>query len=396
MKKYWLNLFSDTFVFRTTDKYLFYNTISGNKRAFTQLEDISEYIDKLSVVDNLYTIEITQKEVDDNVNIKKWINDVIANKFGILVAQDGINLRPISFYPMMNLQKDVERLKKENGRSPEESLATYLTQIEIYIGGEQDKNNDYYKQTTYPINSDEYISVISLKKLINELYFTGISTTNIIGNVFNHPNYPILIDLLYKIKGKVNISILYKDYCNNITNARLIEKENVSFNLICDINDNIENSLHKYKFIIKNEEEYQIVNDIITTQKIENYDITPIWTGENQQFFRDYIFLTQEEIDSIHISKRELYAHQALNTNFFGKLTIMPNGHVYSNVNFPALGTFDDSLHTIIYREMDNVNVWRKTRDNKPCSDCIYQWLCPSPSNHELIIGKSNLCFIKQ
>lgn len=34
-------------------------------------------------------------------------------------------------------------------------------------------------------------------------------------------------------------------------------------------------------------------------------------------------------------------------------------------------------------------------RVQNPCNACIYQWLCPSPSNYELAIGKPNLCHVK-
>jgi len=77
-------------------------------------------------------------------------------------------------------------------------------------------------------------------------------------------------------------------------------------------------------------------------------------------------------------------------------LTIGPDGKVYSgDMNEPAIGTIDESLYTIVYREMTEGHSWLRIRDQKPCCDCIYQWLCPSPSNYELAIGKPNLCHVK-
>jgi len=46
-------------------------------------------------------------------------------------------------------------------------------------------------------------------------------------------------------------------------------------------------------------------------------------------------------------------------------------------------------------KEMLDNTAWRKIRNDYPCCDCIYQWLCPSPSNYELAIGKPNLCHVK-
>ena len=96
------------------------------------------------------------------------------------------------------------------------------------------------------------------------------------------------------------------------------------------------------------------------------------------------------------MSKREIFAHQALNTNYFGKLTISSDGNVYSNINGKPLGTINDDVKQLILHEMENGSYWLKIRDMEPCCNCVYQWLCPSPSDYELQIGKPNLCHVKQ
>lgn len=45
---------------------------------------------------------------------------------------------------------------------------------------------------------------------------------------------------------------------------------------------------------------------------------------------------------------------------------------------------------------MTQRNNWMKIRNKKPCSNCIYQYLCPPPSKYESMIGKMNLCHIKE
>ena len=87
--------------------------------------------------------------------------------------------------------------------------------------------------------------------------------------------------------------------------------------------------------------------------------------------------------------------HQMLNTNNFGKLTIMPDGLVYANVNNKPLGCVEDTPYSLVHNELIKGQSWLKIRDMKPCCDYVYQWLCPSPSNYELVIGKSNLCHVK-
>jgi pseudo-rSAM protein len=68
---------------------------------------------------------------------------------------------------------------------------------------------------------------------------------------------------------------------------------------------------------------------------------------------------------------------------------------VYADVNQTPLGTIDDTVYSIVYKEFTDGKSWFKVRNLTPCKDCIFQWLCPSPSNYEIAIGRPNLCHVK-
>ena len=94
------------------------------------------------------------------------------------------------------------------------------------------------------------------------------------------------------------------------------------------------------------------------------------------------------------LSKREIFIRQTLNIHNFGKLTVMPDDMVYANVNHEPLGSVDDTIYSLVYKEFTEGKSWLHIRNQAPCMDCVYQWLCPSPSNYETVIGKPNLCNI--
>lgn len=72
------------------------------------------------------------------------------------------------------------------------------------------------------------------------------------------------------------------------------------------------------------------------------------------------------------------------------------NGDVCSNVNSEPIGTCHETILKSVYQELKTGTFWRKTRDKvEPCNTCIYKYLCPSPSNYEIAIGKANLCRLK-
>ena len=121
----------------------------------------------------------------------------------------------------------------------------------------------------------------------------------------------------------------------------------------------------------------------------------PLYNKENLSFFESNIFMEKDDMDKTDLSKNEIFIRQAINTEDFGKLTIMPDGKVYANINAPSLGTIDDSTYSIVYKEFTDGQSWFRLRTQIPCNNCIYQWLCPSPSNYEIVLDRPNLCHVR-
>jgi pseudo-rSAM protein len=93
---------------------------------------------------------------------------------------------------------------------------------------------------------------------------------------------------------------------------------------------------------------------------------------------------------------KDFFSRQVINIYDFGKISIMSNGDVYANLNHPALGNiYTDNIYEIINKEVDEGKSWFRIRNQEPCTNCVYQWLCPSPSNYEIAIGRPNLCHVK-
>lgn len=61
-----------------------------------------------------------------------------------------------------------------------------------------------------------------------------------------------------------------------------------------------------------------------------------------------------------------------------------------------SIGDSEEKISELVFKEMKNGKAWFLTRDKvSPCKDCLFRYLCPSPSNYELVIGKPNLCHVK-
>ena len=153
----------------------------------------------------------------------------------------------------------------------------------------------------------------------------------------------------------------------------------------------------EYIFDVSSKEERQQTEQFVEQFQIEKYRLNPVYTGKNIQFFEENVFLTKEDILSTRMTIKDFFARKAMNIYDFGKINIMPNGDTYANLNYPALGNiYTDSIYEIVQKEIDEGKSWLRIRNQAPCNECVYQWLCPPPSNYEIAIGRPNLCHVKQ
>lgn len=137
-----------------------------------------------------------------------------------------------------------------------------------------------------------------------------------------------------------------------IANINLLITDNLMSDSLAEItswSDDI-----SYTFIITSEQEYETAAQCSESLNLKNSNITPVYNGVNLPFIEECLYLNES-----------------------------------------PLGTIDETPHGIVYHELTTGNSWLRIRNQPPCSNCIFQWLCPSPSNYESVIGKPNLCHVK-
>ena len=156
-----------------------------------------------------------------------------------------------------------------------------------------------------------------------------------------------------------------------------------------------QNLSYKYIFNVASLNDCQDAEQLIERFRIKEYQIKPIYDGTNMTFFKEYVFLSKKDILSMPISIKNIFANQAINTYDFGKINIMSNGDVFANMNFLPIGNiYKDSVYDIVCKELNEGESWFRVRDKEPCNRCVFQWLCPSPSDYEIAIGLTNLCHV--
>ena len=224
----------------------------------------------------------------------------------------------------------------------------------------------------------------------NPLFYTEWETTKILKNT-TFPKTVLLAygALEYLVESKYEIDSSFELEFEILPQFLGSNIENILQNRI------LSDRKIKHVFYITSEAEYEAVEILAEKFALDNIDIRPWYNGNNLQFFEDNVFLSEEDLKNQNFSRREIFAHQILNTNFFGKLTVLPDGNVYANINMKPLGKIGDNLGELIKKEFVSGESWFKTRDKlEPCGKCLSRHLCPSPSDYEYQLGRHNLCNI--
>jgi pseudo-rSAM protein len=275
---------------------------------------------------------------------------------------------------------------------------SYLSYVTLFLGGKC-KQTEYYRQVLFPVNSEIQLSGDDAEKFIRNIGPDYLKNVNIVVSDPSENSY--VIDIAKRIAAiteKVSLVIPLSDN-NKKTCLELTVQANASFKsvFVCCADDISKDTIKElsdkghFNLLVRNENEYSHLETIVEGLSDADYDVFPVYE-DNLAFFEKNIFMSKKDLKSLSPSKREVFAHQAINTNFFGELTLMPDGTVYTNVNLPSVGTVNDSIYDIVRKALNKDEAWLYLRDKAPCSHCLYQWLCPSVSNYEIVMNRMDLC----
>jgi pseudo-rSAM protein len=378
---YWFTIEPYVYIGLTSRSALLYNTLDREIIESDKVEVI-ELLREVLLKDNCGVVLLSHDRYQ-NIDIKIFINILREKYMGDIIDVNLSIGKPIQHIPFFNLQifNKLEIYKKQNFPLNKNALKN-LHEISIHV--------------------DNTVNIVDLISVLQSLPLA--LAFNIVGNIMNVENYQELLSFFNLHPSRKIITCSY----TNITPLSLDYNNNYSYKLLVDFPIqmsqwydsiqilNLQKLPFEYEFKIRSDEDFLYADKLIEEFQIDKYLLKPVYTGENIQFFENNIFLSKSDILSIPLSMKDLFTHQVINIYDFGKINIMPNGDVYANINQQALGNiYADSIYEIVLKEIDKGTSWFRIRNQAPCNDCVYQWLCPSPSNYEIEIDRPNLCNIK-
>lgn len=404
MKKYWLILYPDTFLWVKQNRGCIYNAKNYAKIYFENKGELAELTDVLLDINQLYRVDLSEGLLQKQ-QIKEWVNEIISSESGKLVLDDGVNKRPVSLKPELKLQDGLEHYKWEHKRGIDGDVIQNLHKMIFHLNGSSCGNFAYTKQTAYhPVQTNMVLDRESISSFaMNARSSAFLLEIALVGDVASYPNFKgLLSDILNIGYRRISVYCLGNDFLKYIQANQDWENDAISYSVLVSDYSAIEEWTKSagqlpvsFIFLVRSEEEYEYATSCIEKNELPSAEILPIYMEDNLSFFEDNLYMDAEGISEIELSKREVFIRQKLNVYSFGSLMALPNGEVYANLNDPSIGNINEPPHRIVYRELSEGKSWLRIRNQEPCCNCVCQWLCPSPSNYELVIGKPNLCFME-
>ncbi len=398
---YWFTI--EPYVYSNIKKHeiILLNTLNGYVIRNSN-NDIVDLVRKTQSKEQLSVILLKRNELD-NKHIYEFVKELRENFMGDIINLNLSKGKPIQFIPEINLLSNNETTTNIQKELIGQNILDFLSEINICVSTGSEKS--YLKQIGYHINSEKnktihYISFEEFHFFLNTLSNSSLGKVTIQGsNIINHPDIDKIIVFLNSFKKCIELAIEVSDINDYLIQSYqkkvIVIVTSANIPLLAEKLNSLKRVDCKFLFIVEEQKHLEEFDVFVSSNQITEYRLVPFYNGSNLSFFEECIFLDEPDITSVSDTIKDIHSKYLINTNDFGKLFIADEGEVYANLNKSSLGTINDNIRELIYKEIDLGTSWRRTRDMEPCCDCVYQWLCPSPSNYELAIGRPNLCHVK-
>ena len=408
---HWFYLESYTFLFYSKNQYVIYNTLNSTYIDCSLYgKTINTVLSILHNTNKTYCVGIYEYQLRDS-QFTEFIKK-IRNTFSGDIIKNIRGIPPFISKPILRILHHPNNPKTKEYNLLGENALFHLHEVTFYLENQGFDLNpmykDCYKQFLYPTYTEKQkLSHAKYLEIIEQLSICQIDKINIIpATIEKKELFSYLLSLSRQYSIKTQIILPYKKYNKEDSKQLLI---NPQFSIIIMVHLPVDyEELNSYINLFN---EYNITwsliasnkNDVIFLSKnnlgkFTNVDYIPWYTGDNMDFFKEYIYNDFKDIIEQKNTKQHIFRKQILNDNLFGKLTIFPTGEVYSNVNFPTIGNIQDQkLSEIVYSEIENYfKPWFFTRDYVSCKNCVNKYLCPSISNYEIVANEYNMCYLNQ
>ncbi len=392
------------------NQILLHNTI--NSKTSTFLFKSTKGIDfiKKLLEDDINRITLLDEDEIIDIEIKEFIELCREYFHGDLIES---HYRPLILPFAAKLNFDINNV--QNDRTWQSlNLRLSLKEVFIYFGdsytniantklkshGSKQINSPYFNLTynIEDINDSiysffEHESTPNLKRV--QLYGNSISEKEIINWCDFFKNCHVYYNI-YLVDFKIDyIDSHFLAHINNLKFVIWVDfksDRDVLLDFIKKITN--ENSKFVIKIVIFDQMDYLALQEDFIADELA-VEIVPFVEVISLNDLFERIKSNQSDIENQNLGHREIASRFHINHYDYGKLFILPNGDLHTNLNIDNIGNiFNNKLAEVIRNaHLPEKGTWLLTRAKvEPCNNCLYRYLCQPLSNYEFFLKIMNIC----
>lgn len=401
---HWLYIEPYVHIIARKSTVLLYSSVTRKFWQFPESPEIITIVRKLIDPENDYVVKIDHNLIE-NSEVKKFIKDIRKNYLGDLLPVGNEAYKPFNIFPAPIVKKKAPR-----------ELKYHLREISFHITDLPDNTTKSITDGFYQLGLGGLscrkgfrLPVEKIRHIVQQVTSLKALTLNFSGIPYQDEEYFSLINQIainypFQLRVFATAERAYRFTRDQMPrDAQLVvfmipdkKKETLEFlEWMTKIESDQRNT--EVQFIVRNTREVDMALKLLSEHPVKHFLFKPYYNGHNIDFFFDQVFTGIEDIALSRPGQNQVFSRKIMNDNDIGKINILPDGSVFANVNDPELGNVDnDSLAMIVEKEVTSGRSWFRNRTKVlPCSDCIYQFLCPPISNYELTLKRFNLCKIQ-
>lgn len=405
MNAYFL-LYSYVFVNCSDREALLVHTEKGISKVTDNIHFVNLFR-KIPLPTHYYMLRVPN-ELEADVSFMALLNELEAELFGEILYTTEEN-RPIQFSPQVKINNNTplesEYLSSLNFDRSDFLAQAILDDIGTHILDNVLELSIYYSsldratsgapetacdQYAFPVVRDGIKKIKELDRIFENEYAKLLKVNFIVGDL-DEEDSAYLQECIrnYELRGKTYLYITAEKH-PQLPSALtdLCEEVYVWHTGHASVGETRKENETNY-FLAQNEEE------LLSVENEEAVDeVYPLYNGSNLDFMKTYLSYSREDVLKNEITEREIFMNKYINTNFYGELSVNPEGEVFSCKNNESLGNIQtDSLKKIVLNEYCKHRNWFLTRNRMPgCKDCVYNWVCPPVTGNELAMDHWTFC----
>lgn len=402
MKRHWLYIKHDVFIWEDGENALIYNSENGEYVIIELDESIKNIILSLLNIENLNCITVEEFDINESVN-RLVFNLRSISAGDIIECSNDIFQKPISYPAVLNLQNvSANQILGGETNLKKEDVIKYLHHLTINLGNRWGTHKKFHSQIDFPVPITTSFSQI--KEIFNKVFPYKIPQVTLLGlDNYDSKSFIKIVERAFEIAQRINIRLTTYQFkliqCNLKAVKYRFEVE-ILFDTKEDDTSIFDNLFVTNRcsiiFIVRDNCDCETVDNIVTLKHVADYTTIPFYDGDNFQFIIENVFPTKKEMLEMSLTKREIFCNQVLNPSKFGHLTIIGN-KVYSDISNEPIGNIDEPFRDLVLRAIEPTSPWMSVRSKNGCSKCLLRYICPPINNleRELNTELNIRCFFK-